>query len=81
MHTALRLRYRCAEWDEIASRAETMGLIGRDMLLLAAPDTDELDYAYQRLKALHSEALGWNAPDMSGLERLGTTQMRQYVRA
>jgi hypothetical protein len=71
-----------AEWDEIASRAETaMGLIERDMLLLTAPDADELDYAYQRLKALHSEAFGWNAPDVTGLERLGTTRMRQYVRA
>ncbi len=71
-----------AEWDEIASRAETaMGLIERDMLLLTAPDTDELDYAYQRLKSLHSEAFGWNAPEVAGLERLGTTRMRQYVRA
>jgi hypothetical protein len=70
------------EWDEIATRAETaMGLVEHDMLLLTAPDTDELNYAYQRLKALHSEAFGWNAPDVTGLERLGTTRMRQYVRA
>ena len=70
------------EWDEIATRAETaMGLIERDMLLLTAPDARELDYAYQRLKALHSDAFGWNAPDVTGLERLGTTRMRQYVRA
>lgn len=58
-----------------------MGLIERDMLLLTAPEADELDYAYQRLKALHSEAFGWNALDVTGLERLGTTRMRQYVRA
>ena len=78
-----RLRAKqSTEWDEIATRAETaMGLIERDMLLLTAPDTGELDYAYQRLKALHSEAFGWNAPDVTGLERLGTTRMRQYVRA
>jgi hypothetical protein len=79
--TKLRAK-QAAEWDEIATRAETaMGLIEHDMLLLTAPDTDELNYAYQRLKALHSEAFSWNPPDVTGLERLGTTRMRQYVRA
>ncbi|MFY9809144.1 MAG: hypothetical protein WAK86_18070 [Pseudonocardiaceae bacterium] len=71
-----------AEWDHIASQAETaMRLIERETLLLTAPDADELDYAYQRLKCLHSEAFGWKAPEVAGLERLGTTRMRQYVRA
>jgi len=70
------------EWDEIAGLAEAaMARIASDMLLLDAPDADELDYAYRRLKALHSEAFGWDAPDVAGLERLGTTRMRQYVRA
>lgn len=70
------------EWDDVATRAETaMGLIERDMLLLTDPDAAELEHAYQRLKALHSQAFGWDAPDVSGLERLGTTRMRQYVRA
>ena len=70
------------QWDEIASRAETgMRLIERDMLLLQPPDSAELDHAYTRLKALHSEAFGWDAPDVEGLERLGATRMRQYVRA
>jgi P-loop Domain of unknown function (DUF2791) len=71
-----------SEWDDVANRAETaMAFIERDMLLLTDPDTAELDHAYRRLKALHSTAFGWDAPDVTGLERLGTTRMRQYVRA
>ncbi len=70
------------QWDETAARAETgMRLIEHDMLLLAQPDAAELDRTYRQLKALHSEAFGWDAPDVAGLERLGATRMRQYVRA
>jgi len=70
------------QWDEIAARAETgMRLIEHDMLLLAQPDAAELDRTYRQLKAMHSEAFGWDAPDVAGLERLGATRMRQYVRA
>ena len=70
------------QWDETAARAETgMRLIEHDMLLLAQPDAAELDRTYNQLKALHSEAFGWDAPDVAGLERLGATRMRQYVRA
>jgi len=79
--TKLRAR-QTSEWEDIATRAETaMRLIERDMVLLRPPDEAELDYAYQRLKALHSQAFSWSAPDVPGLERLGATRMRQYVRA
>ena len=30
---------------------------------------------------LHGRAFGWQPPDVVGLERLGATRMRQYVRA
>lgn len=71
-----------SQWDAIADRAETgMRLIERDMVLLEQPDDAELDRVYRRLKVLHSEAFAWEAPDVSGLERLGATRMRQYVRA
>lgn len=70
------------QWDATASRAEVgMRLIEREMLLLAQPDAEELDRAYERLKTLHGAAFGWNPPDVAGLERLGATRMRQYVRA
>jgi hypothetical protein len=51
------------------------------MTLLTPPDAAELDAAYARLKELHGVAFGWAPPDVPGLERLGATRMRQYVRA
>jgi hypothetical protein len=70
------------EAHELAGAAELgMRLIDREMALLAPPDAAELDQAYQRLKQLHGEAFEWAPPDVAGLERLGATRMRQYVRA
>ncbi len=69
-------------WDEVAAAAEVgMRLIEREMVRLQRPDADELEATYHQLKALHSEAFEWDAPDVRGLERLGATQLRQYVRA
>ena len=70
------------QWDETAALAEAgMRHIEHGMLLLEPPDDDELDHAYAALKTLHADAFGWNPPDVAGLERLGATRMRQYVRA
>lgn len=70
------------EADELAGLAEAgMRLIERDMVLLAPPDRAMLDCAYRDVKALHAEAFGWDPPDVPGLERLGATRMRQYIRA
>jgi hypothetical protein len=66
----------------LTSRATAgMRIIDREMTLLTAPDAAELDRAYRRLKELHGAAFGWNPPDIAGLERLGATRMRQYIRA
>lgn len=71
-----------AEASELAAAAELgMRLIDREMVLLTPPDAAELDQAYARLKQLHAEAFEWQPPDVAGLERLGATRMRQYVRA
>lgn len=70
------------EYAEMASLAETgMRHIERDLVRLVPPDAAELDRAYRTLKALHGAAYGWEAADVAGLERLGATRMRQYVRA
>jgi hypothetical protein len=70
------------EWDETAALAEAgMRRIEHDMVLLAPPDDAELDRAYNALKKLHADAFAWSPPDVPGLERLGATRMRQYVRA
>lgn len=70
------------EWAEAAALAE-VGIrhLERDVLLLRPPDTAELDRTYADLKALHAAAFDWSPPDVGGLERLGATRMRQYVRA
>lgn len=66
----------------LATEAQTgMRIIDREMQLLTAPDEEELNRAYARLKELHGEVFGWQPPDVAGLERLGATRMRQYVRA
>src|SRR5437773_135978 len=83
--TQIPARLRAKEspqWDETAALAEAgMRHIEHDMLLLEPPSDDELDHAYAALKNLHADAFGWNPPDVAGLERLGATRMRQYVRA
>lgn len=63
-----------------AEAAQGMRIIDREMQLLTPPDEAELGQAYARLKELHGEVFGWRPPDVGGLERLGATRMRQYVR-
>ncbi|MBA3529289.1 MAG: DUF2791 family P-loop domain-containing protein [Propionibacteriaceae bacterium] len=70
------------EYAEMAALAEAgMRHIGRDLVPLVPPDEAELDRAYHTLRRLHGGAYDWDAPDVAGLERLGATRMRQYVRA
>ncbi|MDQ1538582.1 MAG: hypothetical protein QOE58_2975 [Actinomycetota bacterium] len=70
------------EYAETAALAEVgMRHIERDLLSLVPPDEAELDRAYQTLRKLHGGAYGWHPPDVEGLEQLGATRMRQYVRA
>jgi P-loop Domain of unknown function (DUF2791) len=67
---------------QLASAAAAgMRIIDREMQVLTPPDDAELRQAYERLKQLHGEVFGWNPPDVTGIERLGATRMRQYVRA
>ena len=70
------------EYDELATwAARGIRHLDRDVMLLEAPDEAELDRAYRVLKELHGAAYDWTPPDVPGLERLGATRMRQYVRA
>ena len=63
---APRLRARQREEDDIAAaRAETgMRLIERGVLPLDRPDDETLSTLYERLKAIHSDAYGWTAPEI-----------------
>jgi P-loop Domain of unknown function (DUF2791) len=70
--------------DAVELAADTtlgMRVIDREMKLLTPPDDVELDRAYAKVKELHGTAFGWSPPDIEGLERLGATRMRQYIRA
>jgi hypothetical protein len=70
------------EWSEIATFAEKgIRALEREVLRLVPPDAAELDRAYTTVKGLHGQAYDWAPPDVPGLERLGATRMRQYVRA
>ena len=70
------------EYAELATLAELgMQHIEQDLLPLVPPDESELDRAYRTLRKLHAGAYDWEPPDVAGLERLGATRMRQYVRA
>lgn len=70
------------EWTELAGlAAKGITHIERDLLMLEPPDAAELDRSYAVLKELHGAAYDWSPPDVAGIERLGATRMRQYVRA
>ncbi|HZN74597.1 MAG TPA: BREX system ATP-binding domain-containing protein [Micromonosporaceae bacterium] len=70
------------EAEELATAAQLgMRIIDREMHLLTPPDELELKQVYTRLREMHARAFGWDPPDVAGLERLGATRMRQYVRA
>ena len=70
------------EYAEMAALAEVgMRHIERDLQPLVPPDEAELGRAYSTLRQLHGGAYGWEPPHVPGLEQLGATRMRQYVRA
>jgi hypothetical protein len=70
------------EATALAAAAQTgMRIIDRETHLLTPPDEIELKHAYDRVRELHGAAFDWWPPDVGGLERLGATRMRQYVRA
>jgi len=70
------------EATALAATAQVgMRIIDRETHLLTPPDDIELKHAYVRVRELHGAAFDWQPPDVTGLERLGATRMRQYVRA
>ncbi len=78
-----RLRAKGTAEDELlAGLAETgMRIIEREQVQLQPPGQEELDRTYGQLRQIHAEAYDWEPPDVTGLERLPSNRMRQYVRA
>ena len=81
---APRLRARQREDDNIAAtRAEIgMRLIERGVRPLEEPDDQTLLALYERLRAIHSEAYGWDAPEIDHGIGLGgrSRRIRSFVR-
>ena len=78
-----RLRARGREADLLtAVRAEAgMQLLEHGVRNLADPDSEMLLKLYGQLKAIHSEAYGWDAPDIShDIGHGATARIRSYVR-
>ena len=78
-----RLRARGREADILtAVRAEAgMQLLEHGVWNLAEPDGDMLINLYGQLKTIHSEAYGWEAPEIDhDIGRGSTGRIRSYVR-
>ncbi len=70
------------EYTQLAEEARVgMNMLAKDQILLHSPGSAELDATYAAIRAIHGEAFGWRPPEISGLERLPSNRMRQYVRA
>jgi BREX system ATP-binding protein BrxC/D len=72
-----------ARGDELAAaRAEKgMRVIQRNRVDLAPPSDSVLDETYRRLNEIHSDAYGWDAPEIPRERGRSTQSMREYVRA
>ena len=78
-----RLRSRGREPNLLAAaRAEAgIQLLDRGVRLLAEPDDEMLLNLYGQLRAIHSEAYGWEAPDIDNdIGRGAPARIRSYVR-
>ena len=78
-----RLRARGREADLLtAARAEAgMQLLERGVRNLAEPDGEMLLNLYSQLKEIHSEAYGWDAPEIDhDMGRGAPARIRSYVR-
>jgi len=65
----------------LASQAERgMRIIERDAIPLTSPDNSLLQTVYEKIKSIYADAYEWDPPDVTGLERLQATTMRQYVK-
>lgn len=64
-----------------ASEAERgMRVIEREAMPLASPDNSMLQAVYSKLKSIYANAYDWIPPDVTGVEKTITTQMRHYVK-
>lgn len=77
-----KLRMRTGPADLLlASQAERgMRTIREKSVPLKKPGTEIIDEIYKKIREIHGTAYGWDPPDVSLLETLGTTRLREHIR-
>ena len=55
-------------------------LVEEDSEALIRPYEPMVDALYERLRGLHGSAYSWDPPQVSAVEKLSSTRMREYVR-
>lgn len=73
--------YLAGRGEATAAAAQDGMRLIRASALLAAPSDPVLQRTYSTLRALHAEAYGWDPPDVTWPEALGSEPMRTFVRA
>ncbi len=58
-----------------------MKILGSRQSELQSPVESELNATYEAIRKIHGLAYSWDPPHVTGLERLSSNRMRQYVRA
>ena len=67
--------------QELAVRArQGLRAIEEEGEMLIRPYDSFVDELYEKLHALHSSAYSWTPPQVSAVEKLSSTRMREYVR-
>lgn len=77
-----KLRMRSGSGDLLlASQAERgMRTIREKSIPLKRPDSKAIDEIYKKIRSIHAAAYGWNPLDVSSVETLGTTRLREHIR-
>jgi len=77
-----KLRMRSGSADLLlASQAERgMRTIREKSIPLKRPDSKAIDEIYKKIRSIHGAGYGWNPLDVSSIETLGTTRLREHIR-
>ena len=66
---------------KIAEEAEAgIHVIDQDRMLLSLPYGKLVEDTYEKVRAIHGSAYGWEPPAVTSVDQLSSTRMREYVR-
>ena len=65
----------------LANQAERgMQIIQHERVALKLPNDTVIQQTYEKVKSIHAMAYRWEPPEVSSIEQLGTTRMREYIK-